>query len=331
MATTYDTASSQELLAALEQAGRTPDLALIRACMEQQEALTPTLLAWMDEARRDEPWPDDDPRWYKPIHAGQLLLHWREEAALPRFEAWLRSADPFEDTPLEWFDTSLESFGPPAIPMLARVTADTALDSFARSLSAGTLEQIAAQHPEQREAVIAALRAALPEIAPGERRDVTEAEEEADLPAAWSWTAWYLCELHDHESRERIAALFANDMIDESIAGGMDDYMARLDGDEPLEDRYGQFDILETYESVRRQEEQAQQWRAQAEQRKAEQAMREAKRAQLLGGLPPQKTTQPGRTKIAGGETFVRATPKVGRNEPCPCGSGRKYKHCHGK
>ena len=25
------------------------------------------------------------------------------------------------------------------------------------------------------------------------------------------------------------------------------------------------------------------------------------------------------------------AYPKVGRNEPCPCGSGRKYKHCHGK
>jgi len=27
---------------------------------------------------------------------------------------------------------------------------------------------------------------------------------------------------------------------------------------------------------------------------------------------------------------FVRPIPKVGRNEPCPCGSGRKYKHCHG-
>jgi len=26
-----------------------------------------------------------------------------------------------------------------------------------------------------------------------------------------------------------------------------------------------------------------------------------------------------------------RAMPKVGRNEPCPCGSGKKYKHCHGK
>ena len=30
-------------------------------------------------------------------------------------------------------------------------------------------------------------------------------------------------------------------------------------------------------------------------------------------------------------ETVVRATPKVGRNERCPCGSGRKYKHCCGK
>ncbi len=33
------------------------------------------------------------------------------------------------------------------------------------------------------------------------------------------------------------------------------------------------------------------------------------------------RTTQP----------FVRETPKVGRNDPCPCGSGKKYKQCHGK
>lgn len=30
-------------------------------------------------------------------------------------------------------------------------------------------------------------------------------------------------------------------------------------------------------------------------------------------------------------QPFVRNKPKVGRNDPCPCGSGRKYKHCHGK
>jgi preprotein translocase subunit SecA len=28
---------------------------------------------------------------------------------------------------------------------------------------------------------------------------------------------------------------------------------------------------------------------------------------------------------------FVRQMGKIGRNDPCPCGSGKKYKHCHGK
>ena len=27
----------------------------------------------------------------------------------------------------------------------------------------------------------------------------------------------------------------------------------------------------------------------------------------------------------------VESGPKIGRNDPCPCGSGKKYKHCHGK
>lgn len=33
---------------------------------------------------------------------------------------------------------------------------------------------------------------------------------------------------------------------------------------------------------------------------------------------------------VAPAATITRAAPKVGRNEPCPCGSGRKYKHCCG-
>jgi SEC-C motif-containing protein len=30
------------------------------------------------------------------------------------------------------------------------------------------------------------------------------------------------------------------------------------------------------------------------------------------------------------GKTVKREGPKVGRNDPCPCGSGKKYKKCHG-
>ena len=31
------------------------------------------------------------------------------------------------------------------------------------------------------------------------------------------------------------------------------------------------------------------------------------------------------------GEGIRRSSAKVGRNEPCPCGSGKKFKQCHGK
>ncbi len=33
----------------------------------------------------------------------------------------------------------------------------------------------------------------------------------------------------------------------------------------------------------------------------------------------------------AGTQPMVRNQPKIGRNDPCPCGSGKKYKQCHGK
>ena len=44
--------------------------------------------------------------------------------------------------------------------------------------------------------------------------------------------------------------------------------------------------------------------------------------SQQQGGNPeaPRPKSQP-----------VRVEAKVGRNEPCPCGSGKKYKQCHGK
>ena len=46
----------------------------------------------------------------------------------------------------------------------------------------------------------------------------------------------------------------------------------------------------------------------------------QAKRAAASAGQGQQKV-----------ETIVRTEKKVGRNDPCPCGSGKKYKHCHGR
>jgi len=52
------------------------------------------------------------------------------------------------------------------------------------------------------------------------------------------------------------------------------------------------------------------------------------------------QTSRPGDESTGGSGGGVQAAPKaqpakaekrVGRNDPCPCGSGKKYKNCHGK
>ncbi|MFA5522474.1 MAG: preprotein translocase subunit SecA [Castellaniella sp.] len=39
----------------------------------------------------------------------------------------------------------------------------------------------------------------------------------------------------------------------------------------------------------------------------------------------------PGLDTPPAGDAGAAAVPRVGRNQPCPCGSGKKYKHCHGR
>ena len=34
------------------------------------------------------------------------------------------------------------------------------------------------------------------------------------------------------------------------------------------------------------------------------------------------------KSNVHGQDPYRRETPKIGRNEPCPCGSGKKYKKC---
>ena len=58
----------------------------------------------------------------------------------------------------------------------------------------------------------------------------------------------------------------------------------------------------------------------------------------LLAGHPDEALAQPPENQSPGNQStdeehkpFVRDGQKVGRNDPCPCGSGKKYKQCHGR
>jgi preprotein translocase subunit SecA len=68
------------------------------------------------------------------------------------------------------------------------------------------------------------------------------------------------------------------------------------------------------------------------EERRGTQAM-EFKHAEApaLGQPPPQGTQGAPPPAAPAVEQFVRGERKIGRNEPCPCGSGKKFKQCHGK
>ncbi|QFK71593.1 hypothetical protein F7984_10295 [Pradoshia sp. D12] len=51
----------------------------------------------------------------------------------------------------------------------------------------------------------------------------------------------------------------------------------------------------------------------------------------ILKGHTPSELSSPSASKPAASAPVLKTQPKVGRNEPCPCGSGKKYKKCCGK
>ncbi len=64
---------------------------------------------------------------------------------------------------------------------------------------------------------------------------------------------------------------------------------------------------------------------AQEETERLKRKMEQARRAAIEG-----RAGDDGRAIAATPRQVVREGPKVGRNDPCPCGSGKKYKKCHG-
>ncbi|MCB8988175.1 MAG: DUF1186 domain-containing protein [Ardenticatenaceae bacterium] len=320
----YESRTEEDLLKALETAGRTPPLKLIRACLERQESLTPGLLAMFEESLNDAWEDDDDPRWFRLVHAGMLLLAYREPAALPIFEKLYTGPDDDLDM-LEWFETDLSYYGATAVPTLLRIAS---LDSgeeyhYGRSLACDTLSDIGALHPETRTAISAGLRALLPKL----RADGTVDVPPDEFVQTWTNIAIALGELQDEESRPLIEAMFEQDLMDEGFIG-REGYEAFFDAPSPRENvNYQPFDILEMYEGLHHD-------------KKYEES--HTMRQGLLrdqGFLPPLPEGQPfsnrlndwANDKLLGRSPDAPKKLKVGRNDPCPCGSGLKYKKCHGK
>jgi hypothetical protein len=323
----YAAFSEAALLAALEYAGRTPDLDLIRACLARREALTPGLLALLqaeedaDWEDADRDWGEEDPRWYRSVHAGLLLCAFREPAALPIFARLLR--DEAQNVLHELFDFALPYYyGPLAVPMLVEMLEVQGDYNYPAIAAAEMLAYLAQHHPEERERVIESLRRHLPALNEEGQLELT-AQQRRDPPELWIWIVNAFMELRYEGAHDLVEALFEADLLDTMIFGDWRDYQAAFAPDAlpSLSANYA-YDILADYEGLRLQEQERKRRAAQAAERAL--SRRAAEEAGPAPGGPSQLTS-------SSATPFVRQTPKVGRNDPCPCGSGRKYKHCCGK
>jgi len=239
----YAKLSNAELLEWVESAGRTLPLELIRVLLARRIDLRNMILERFAEAINDD-WDDaDDPRWYRAVHYGFLLIAYRERKALPIFAAVYSDADRY-DTLLEWFEEAPANFGPPAVPIFQAVIEGTlgADWDFGAALSVSILENIAIRFPETRLAVVTFLRSRLPALDADGRVVLGDEEEIDDL---WGSIVDVLAELHDRESMSHVLAMFDAELID-PMETNRESYLDELEGRHPTE-KAQPFDILAMY------------------------------------------------------------------------------------
>ena len=311
----YTTASTDELLKALEQAGRTPDRALLEACLARRDDLAPGLMAWLENGNQQgdaEEWEEEDPRWYRDIHAGRLLIAFREEKALPLFADLLRDED--REHLREWFDTLFAHYGPPAVDMLIDLLKDRKAGVWVRIFAAVRLGRIALVHPEVRDRVTEVLRMRLPRVDEQGNFVIPPLADE-DQVMLWTFIACELADLKDTASQAQGIALYEAGLIDEMVMGDLDAYLKIFDEEPRLPEP---FDLIEKYHPPRRPI------------LPPVNLDREPQDDLDTSLFEEMDEVDSSRYPIGYGSapTFVREDPKVGRNDPCPCGSGKKYKKC---
>jgi HEAT repeat protein len=311
---TSDPAPGPRLLELLHRAGRYPEPELIRLCVEYEDAVRPHLVEAFREGVQaldsEAYWDQEATNWYRMIHAGKLLIHIQAEEVIPDFATAF--ANPRDQNFKEWFSGVLHHFGPPAVPTLVDVLEDSNADVWGRTAAASELGHIAAFHPEVQDRVLSALRSVLPTV--GEDGAPHESSLSLDDgEVLWSNVAYELARHGDDESRPHIEALFEADLLDPMVFGDVDDYRSIVEGEGDAWTEYEDdaYDVVQDYT------------------RWYEKGQREARQEELQKQREEreQQATKGGHHE---GGTFVRDEPKVGRNDPCPCGSGAKYKYCCG-
>jgi len=275
---------------------KTGDVNYVTA-LELTAADVPVLLTVAREWADSMDWPDDEDyvAGYAPIHAWRSLAHLRATEAI---DLLLGMMDPLDEVEDDWY---LEEFphafawiGPASLQALGKYLADAGHLTYPRATAASGLSGLAKRHPETRQEAVRALCQTLSRF------------QETDH-AVNGFIISELLDLKATEAAELIERAYAADCVDISILGNW--HAVREELGVP-----GLGLVPEKLADVKWG------WVPNAL------ADRQDEEFPFHGGQNWLPSAQ-----IDDAAVPAKASKKVGRNEPCPCGSGKKYKKCCGR
>jgi hypothetical protein len=294
----------------------------IQELAARPDAIEP-LRAWLADMDR---WMEaEHGEWWALYHAFTILSLTRRPELLDDLLEALKYAY------LEEFDwlqeispAALAQFGPAGIEQLTNfinssreIPRNSDTTSW-RSRASTALTRIALEHPTERPRIA--------EFIIGRFTDPEETDE-----TFLGFLIGDALMLDFERAKEPLRAAFERNAVDESISGNYQqslDWFAKFEKERAWE--YTQ-DLLKFYrpeEIARRQA----RWQREKEEEERQAKQQESKvLAHRLGWDVPDEPAIPKEGYIPTSTgTVVREEAKVGRNDPCPCGSGKKYKKCCG-
>ncbi len=220
---------------------------------------------------------------------GQLRAVDAIEPIVSLFNYWI---DVDDDWALSEIHDVMGMIGVEAIDPLTEALFDEDSREFARIMASDSLASIAKYHPEHRDKVIEAFRS-------------YTSEPDEDLDTLNGLLISSLIDLKAVELIDDIREMFKQDYVDITVAGDIEDVEIALglrDKRETPKPNYSNFPEI-TDELLK----------------EAGELFKEADENEEWSMEPAHYYRE---------DTYIRETPKVGRNDPCPCGSGKKYKKC---
>jgi len=272
--------------------------AALEAAIAQREAITPELLRVLEETKQDRlERLLTESGYMLPFYTAYLLAQFRETRAYPLIVDIFGIPgegvhDVFGGLVTEDLSRILASVSGGDVSGLHRLIEDSQVNEYVRSAAMRALVVLVAQDVLSREDVIAYFQYLFREGL------------EREYSFAWDALVSVTSDLYPEELMEDIEQVFAAEMIDEMfidrawvrecMASGKEQVLAKLKTDKRqtfIEDTIANLEWWYCFQS------------------------------------PP----EPRRQVVHPASAAVKPQKKIGRNDPCPCGSGKKYKQCCGK